>query len=100
IGVLESNFRDLWICEVEDAPVGTLRVDFEDNWPTAPPGRPEISWTIAPEHRGKGLGKRMVCAFVKQHPAAYVAEIKADNAASFAIASAARLTTHVLEPSQ
>lgn len=50
--VLADPNRELFICEVDGEPVGTFRID-EDH---------EISWTIAPEHRGKGLGKQLTAA--------------------------------------
>ncbi len=40
----------------------------------------------------------MVLAFVTRFPAPYIAEIKADNLASLAIAKAANLRTLILDP--
>lgn len=46
---ISSPDRHLFIVEVDGEPVGTTRLDRrEDGW--------EISITVAPEHRGKGLG--------------------------------------------
>lgn len=44
-----SDDRHLFVVEVDGEPVGTTRLDSRDTgW--------EISITVAPEHRGKGLG--------------------------------------------
>lgn len=46
---IASDLRHLFVVEVDGEPVGTTRLDRRENgW--------EISITVAPEHRGKGLG--------------------------------------------
>lgn len=49
--------RQLFIFEEKGTPAGTCRIDRETE-----NGREvfELSWTIAPEQRGKGLGKKML----------------------------------------
>lgn len=64
-------------------PVGTVRFDItpEAEIPI------EMSWTMAPEHRGKGWGVEMVKAAMPARPVK--CSIKAENAASQRIAYAA-----------
>ena len=46
----------VWIGELDASqPVGTIRFDTTDNWGTA-----RLSYTIAPESRGRGLGREIV----------------------------------------
>ena len=52
-----NPMRFLFIAENEsNIPVGTIRADEENA------GTYELSWTVAPKERGKGLGKKMVRA--------------------------------------
>ena len=50
---LRSPNRRLLIAENERGAVGTVRLDLLD-------GAWEMSWTVAPEHRGKGVGAAIV----------------------------------------
>jgi len=79
---LADPARTLLVALEDGAPVGTLRVDRG-------PEAAELSWTVAPEQRGRGVGKRMLRAFLDAHPGRYRAEIKAGNPASV------RLVEHV-----
>lgn len=72
--------REVWLAEHDGQPVG--RVDCRHVGEQI-----QLGWTIAPEHRGRGLGKMMVKAFVDHHPGHYQAEIKTGNPASIAIAA-------------
>lgn len=82
--VLRESSRRLFIAEVEGVAVGTVRADQSgEGW--------LLSWTIAPEHRGRGYGKAMVKLAADMTPGRLLAEIKAGNAASAAIADAAGL---------
>lgn len=92
IGWLESVLADagrrLFVGEVGGVAVGTGRLDV------LPDARVEVSWTIAPEHRGRGLGTALVAALVaaaqREFPGATLyAEIKDDNAPSQAVATRA-----------
>lgn len=42
----------------------------------------ELSWTLSPDFRGRGLGSAMLKAFCDQQEQTYVARIKKNNAAS------------------
>ena len=71
--------RLLWIAEVDGVAIGTCRADkVEDSW--------ELSWTIAPEARGKGFAHQMLSKLVRYFDEPLLAEVKADNIASIKVA--------------
>jgi RimJ/RimL family protein N-acetyltransferase len=77
---LQSPDRQLLIAEDERGAVGTIRLDLVD-------GAWEMSWTVAPEHRGKGVGAAIVQLAVSRMTGERVfAEIKAANFPSRRIA--------------
>ena len=71
--------RQLWIAELEAVPVGTARLD------RGPQGW-ELSWTVAPPARGRGVGKALVAQALRLVTGQVNAVIKAGNQASLAIA--------------
>ena len=73
---LENPRRDLIIAEVEGVPVGTVRIDRGVGT--------EMSWTVSPARRVKGIGKAMVAKACP--PGEVIAQIKAANLASQRIA--------------
>jgi len=80
-------------CNEDGIDVGTVRFDLisgtEDSY--------EISWTVAPEWRGKGVGKEMVIAAIEQpflKGKHIKAQIKSANEASIKIAQASAFTLH------
>ena len=75
-GSLVNPDRKLLICENDNGPVGTVRIDEGT----------EVSWTVAPEHRRKGIGSQMVSMASPDHAVAW---IKAENEASRRIAEKA-----------
>lgn len=80
---LSTPSRKLYIAEEGVLAVGTVRADDDTD------GYTEISYTIAPEARGKGYGKRMLLQFVHEQLAGkkIKAEIKkGGNEASEAVA--------------
>lgn len=81
---LISPERRLFIAEYNGQPVGTVRVDSTAECHL-------ISWTIAAEHRGKGLAKAMVKLLVGQLTGKIVAEILPGNTASIKVAQYAGL---------
>lgn len=56
--------------------IGSLRKD------KLPTGEIELSWMIAPEHRGKGFGSYMLNLGLSDETARYIARIKPENKAS------------------
>ena len=83
--VLANPGRQLFVALEQGEPVGTLRADFAD-------GVHELSWTVAPEARGRGVGKRMVALLAARFNAPVRAEIKRGNTASERIAEYAGMT--------
>jgi RimJ/RimL family protein N-acetyltransferase len=78
---IRSADRSLFIIEESGTPVGTVRID------SLPDGQKDLSWTIAPERRGSGIGKQAVQKAIDEHPDwVFVARIKTTNAASIRIA--------------
>lgn len=76
---LESRIRKIFIYET-DRPLGTIRLDIVD-WETK-----ILSWTVAPEARGAGIGTRMLKSFLEKYSDSYFAEILPRNKASMAMA--------------
>jgi RimJ/RimL family protein N-acetyltransferase len=76
---LKSEKREIFIVEENEFAIGTLRVDFKD-------GDKILSWTVAPEYRGKGYAKKMLKMLVDKLEGELVAFIKPDNTASIKIA--------------
>jgi RimJ/RimL family protein N-acetyltransferase len=80
--ILANENRHLYVAEIDGAPVGTVRADYEN------PGY-ELSWTVSPSMRGHGVGKDMVRLLAKTISDSIRAEVKAGNIASIRIAEAA-----------
>lgn len=80
VNTLKSDFHRLLIAELSGVPIGVIRLDLEEEC--------EISWTVAPEARGKGLGKRMVSAAVNTVTAPVKAVIRVGNVGSQKVAEA------------
>jgi len=84
---LDNHDRQLFIAELttdrepELMLLGTVRSDRSEQGF-------ELSWTVAPEQRGKGWGKRLVAALIDSLPdgACYRAVVLNDNPASQRIA--------------
>lgn len=74
----------LRIIEEASTPVGVVRADrVPDGW--------ELSWTVAPEARGRGIGKRMVASFVTLFKGRAIAKIRIGHMSSAKVAAAAGL---------
>lgn len=61
---LNNNRVDFIVLDSDQAPVGTVGVIWDEGSKTA-----EVSYLIAPEHRGKGLASKALyalCAFAKK----------------------------------
>ena len=74
--------RQIYVAEYRGEPIGTVRADKVDSgW--------QLSWTVAPESRGRGFGIRMVRLLAASIRGSIEAVIKPGNAASIRIAEAA-----------
>ena len=82
---LADSNRELYIAEINSIPVGTVRSDYDGQFY-------ELSWTIAPEQRGKGIGKEMVSLITKKINKPVRAEVKKNNTASKRIAEYVGMT--------
>lgn len=78
--VLANPARLLFVAEVDGIPSGTIRADKDAD------GSSELSWTVAPEMRGRGIGKVMLIAACELLPGDLTAQVKTENAASMNIA--------------
>jgi pseudaminic acid synthase len=78
---LSTASRRLFIAEDAGVPIGSVRADMgHDDC--------ELSWTVAPEARNKGFGKKMVLAAAQKIGGCIKAQIKEGNDASVSIARA------------
>ncbi|WDP89828.1 MAG: GNAT family N-acetyltransferase [Desulfobacter sp.] len=77
--VLADSNRQLLIAQEAGVPVGTVRADLSGGvW--------ELSWTTAPQARGRGVAKQMVALAAGRISGPVRAEIKKNNPASARIA--------------
>jgi UDP-2,4-diacetamido-2,4,6-trideoxy-beta-L-altropyranose hydrolase len=83
---LASTSARVWIAVDEtDRPLGCIRFDTTDDWESA-----KLSYTVAPDARGHGFGRRIVEAGVarirSEHPAVrMLAEVRMANIPSLRI---------------
>lgn len=71
--------RILWVAQWDGVAVGTCRADrIETAW--------LLSWTVAPEARGKGVAQKMLLTLVHQFNQPLVAQIKTENPISIKVA--------------
>ena len=76
---IHNNNRKLFIYEKDGLPYGTVRADFDGSlW--------ELSWTVSPNLRGKGVAKEMVTALIGVIGSNVRAEVKRENIASVKVA--------------
>ena len=76
--------REIYIAVENGCPVGTIRIDRTDE-------TCELSWTVAPECTGRGIGKRIVREVAEKIKGCLRAEVKTGNKASMRIAEYAGL---------
>ena len=77
--ILKNPRRNLFIAIHKGTRVGTVRADEDEK-------AYELSWTVSPDFRGKGLGKRMVKLLADKVRGKIRAEIKEENIPSKKIA--------------
>jgi len=68
--------RNIYILEDNLTPVGSIRSD------NVSINQYILSWSIAPNHRGKGYGTKILELFLKDKTGNFIAEIKPENIAS------------------
>ncbi len=72
--------RQLFICEKTGHPVGTVRIDRLDN------DSCELSWTVSPQFRGRGIGSAMVKKAAQTVSGRLIAKIKCEASSSQQVA--------------
>lgn len=77
---LADPTRHLFVAELDGVPIGTARIDDHGDVQ-------ELSWTIDPEHRRKGLGTTMVSLVLAQTTKPVMALVFPHNTASLKIAA-------------
>lgn len=87
---LANPNRKIFIAERDGIPVGTVRSDFDGS-------AYELSWTVAPEVREQGIGKRMVAMLASQIEGSMRAEVRIGNVASVRIAEHVGMTLESVE---
>ncbi|MGH8546305.1 MAG: GNAT family N-acetyltransferase [Gammaproteobacteria bacterium] len=80
--VLQDTRAELYIAELDGQAIGSVRVDHGED-------AKELSWTVAPEWRGRGVGSLMLRTAVSQIAPPLVARIHPLNVASKQVASKA-----------
>jgi RimJ/RimL family protein N-acetyltransferase len=84
---LASPSRQLFVALYEGRAAGMVRFDQLGEAPLeVGTEASEMSWSVAPEHRGRGLGKWIVKAALALRPGTLVAQIRHENLASRKIA--------------
>ncbi len=78
---LSNADREIYMVIKNRKPVGMIRRDRISGEPAW-----KLSWLVAPELQGQGIGKAMLSCFVLENPDHYVAEIKKGNPASIRMA--------------
>lgn len=81
--LLQNPHSTLYIIECDGIPAASLRADRN------PEGETELSWTVAPSQRGKGLGKALLLQARSLIQGILTAQIKKSNTASIKMAEAA-----------
>lgn len=76
---ISSSVSQLYIALEDDIPVASVRADMENEVYN-------LSWTVAPSVRGKGIGKKVVRFLAEKLGTKIRAEIKEGNIASIKIA--------------
>lgn len=86
---LRSTSRALYLAEWDGLPIGTGRLDRHGL-------ETELSWTIGPESRRQGYGRKLVLALIQETDLPCYACIKHDNHASIRIAQSLGLDVRLI----
>lgn len=73
---LMNEYREIYVLEENFIPVGSIRVDRINL------DKYMLSWTISPDHRGKGYGNKILEILLQDRKGEFMAEIKSENVAS------------------
>lgn len=84
--ITENPIKALYVAVENGILVGTIRADYLDKIYEVGDGY-ELSWTVAPNARGKGIGKKMIKSLSSRINKPIYAEIKKENIASINIAT-------------
>lgn len=91
--MLASTDHLVQIAELDRVPAGVMRAArTPEGW--------ELSWTVAPNVRGQGIGSRMLKAFTARLSGRMIAVIHHDNVASARMATAAGFEVAGTAPDQ
>jgi len=93
---LVNSSRRIFIAMIEGEAVGTIRLDDDSS-----KGKTELSWTIAPDQRGKGYGQAMVQAAIDLplvKGKKILARIKPENTPSIKIVEKLGFVKLAIEP--
>ena len=72
---LSNSNREIYILEDNNVPVGSIRSDnINDQY--------LLSWSIAPDQRGKGYGTKILEIYLQDKKGEFLAEIQPENIAS------------------
>jgi RimJ/RimL family protein N-acetyltransferase len=75
VASLGNTQREIWLVELAGVSVGVIRIDIRHD-------HSELSWTVAPEHRGKAIGKTMLKLMLDRLAMPVRAQIKISNKGS------------------
>ena len=87
--LLEDKSRILFIAQEDGKDVGSVRADFDQS-----SGLYELSWSVASNERGKGMGTKMVKLMAEKLNRKIRAEIKKENVPSIKIAEHVGMKFH------
>lgn len=73
---LKSSSRKIYIAEINQIPVGTIRTDILNDKEV------EVAYTVSPSSRGNGVATKMLNKLCGESKTVFYAEIKTDNIAS------------------
>lgn len=79
---LKNNHYQIYLALLGDTAVGTIRSEYNVD-----DSELKVSWTIAPEYRNQGFGKKMALLFDKKLKDKYRVEIKHEDTYSVGIAN-------------
>lgn len=87
----QASDSNVWIAEIDGAPVGNVTLDMDERGI-------QLGWTVAPELRKRGVGRAMVRRMLEQLDRDRCwCKLRRDNEASFRLASSCGFRFHHAE---